>query len=62
MQLKMGSTPASGVVARRPRRVARTRSESPNGESVRAAQKVTGEGASHSARGGRAPLQPNEYG
>ena len=61
MQLEMGSTPASGVVARRPRRVARTRAESPNGESVRAAQKVTGEGASHGARGGRAPPVQHSY-
>ena len=62
MHLKMGSTPASGVIARRPRRVARTPAESPNSESARAAHKVTGEGASHGARGGRAPLSLNKHG
>jgi hypothetical protein len=62
MQLEMGSTPAPGVATRRPRRVAATVRKSLNGEFVRAAQKVTGEGASHSARGGRAPLSLNRYG
>src|SRR5450755_4750821 len=56
----MGSTPAPGVASRRPRRVAGPRAESLNGESVRGAQKVTGEGASHGARGGRTP--PPQYG
>jgi len=55
MQLEMGSTPAPGVASRRPRRVAGPRAESPGSESVRRAAKVTGEGANHDARGGRAP-------
>ena len=55
-QLGMGTTPASGVAARRPRRVASTRPEALNGEFSQEAQKADGEGASHSARGGRAPL------
>jgi hypothetical protein len=55
MQLEMGSTPAPGVSSRRPRRVAGPPAESLNAESVRRAEKVTGEGASHNARGGRAP-------
>ena len=62
MQLEVGSTPAPGVAARRPRRVAATLGESLNDEYVRAAWKVTGEGASHGTRGGRAPLPPNRYG
>ena len=55
MQLEMGSTPAPGVASRRPRRVAGPLAESPSSESVRGAEKVTGEGANHDARGGRAP-------
>jgi ribosomal protein L4 len=62
MQLEMGSTPAPGVATRRPRRVDSARAEPLNGESFPAGQKVTGEGASHSARGGRAPLFPHGYG
>jgi hypothetical protein len=62
MQLEMGSTPAPGVASRRPRRVDGPRTESLNGESVRGAEKVTGEGASHIARGGRAPLRQHKYG
>ena len=55
MQLEMGSTPAPGVASRRPRRVAGPRAESLSSESVRGAERVTGEGANHDARGGRAP-------
>ena len=62
MQLEMGSTPAPGVASRRPRRVAGPRAESLSGESVRGAEKVTGEGASHDARGGRAPPLQHSYG
>ena len=62
MQLEMGSTPAPGVASRRPRRVAGPRAESLCSESVRGAEKVTGEGASHIARGGRAPLRQHKYG
>jgi hypothetical protein len=62
MWLETGSTPAPGVPTRRPRRVATTLRESLNGESIRVAQKVTGEGASHGARGGRAPLSLNCHG
>ena len=58
MQLEMGSTPAPGVASRRPRRVAGPRAEPRSSESVRGAEKVTGEGASHDARGGRAPPLP----
>jgi len=61
MQLEMGSTPAAGVAIRRPRRMAWPRAESLNGEPVWGAQKVTGEGASHNARGGRAPPLPQRY-
>ena len=54
MRLGMGSTPASGVAARRPRRVARTRGTLPN--RVRSnAEGMAGEGASHCARGELAP-------
>jgi hypothetical protein len=62
MQLEMGSTPAPGVGSRRPRRVAGPRAESLCSESVRGAEKVTGEGASHDARGGRAPPLQHRYG
>ena len=62
MQLELGSTPAPGVASRRPRRVAGPRAESLNGGSVQGAQKVTGEGASHDARGGRAPPLQHRYG
>lgn len=62
MQLEMGSTPAPGVASRRPRRVAGPRAEPLNGESVRGTEKVTGEGASHDARGGRAPRLQHSYG
>jgi len=51
----MGTTPAPGATSRRPRRVAGPRAESQSDESVRRAVKVTGEGASHGARGGRSP-------
>ena len=60
MQLEIGSTPAPGVASRRPRRVAGPRAEPLSSESGRGAEKVTAEGASHNARGGRAPpLQHN---
>ena len=62
MQLEMGSTPAPGVASRRPRRVDGPRAESLSSEFVRAAAKVTGEGANHDARGGRAPLLQHSYG
>jgi len=62
MQLEMGTTPAAGVSTRRPRRVASRPPESLNGESVGEAQEVIGEGASHYARGGRAPLLHHSYG
>ena len=61
MQLGMGSTPAPGVASRRPCRVACLRGKQPNGESGAAARIVTGEGASHDARGGRAPLHLHSY-
>ena len=59
MQLEVGSTPAPGVATRRPRRVDATLEELLNGEYIRAAWKVTGEGASHGARG-RARSPPTE--
>jgi hypothetical protein len=62
MRVEMGSTPAPGVASRRPRRVAGPRAELLNGEFVREAQKVTGEGASHDARDGRAPRLQHGYG
>jgi hypothetical protein len=62
MQLKTGSTPAPGVASRRPRRVAGPRAEPLSSESVRAAAKVTGVGASHDARDGRAPPLQHSYG
>ena len=62
MQLEMGSTPAPGVASRRPRRVAGPRAESLSSESVRGAEKVTGEGANHDARGGRAPPLQHSHG
>jgi hypothetical protein len=62
MQLELGSTPAPGVASRRPRRVAGPRAEPPRSESVQGFEKVTGEGASHDARGGRAPLLQHSYG
>jgi hypothetical protein len=55
MPLEMGSTPAPGDPTRRPRRVATTSEEPPNGEVVGRAANVAGEGASHGARGGRGP-------
>ncbi len=62
MQLEQGSTPASGVITRRPRRVTSARGESLKGERVGAGPSVAGEGASHSARGGRAPFPLHSYG
>ena len=62
MQLEMGSTPAPGVASRRPRRVAGPCAESLNSESVRGDEKMTGEGANHDARGGRAPPLQHTYG
>src|ERR1035437_468158 len=56
-RLEMGSTPAPGVASRRPRRVAGPRTELLNG-----VQQVTGEAASHGARGGRAPPLPHGSG
>ena len=38
------------------------RAESLSSESVRGLEKVTGEGASHDARGGRAPTLQHSYG
>jgi len=55
MRLVLGSTPAPGVASRRPRRVAGPGAESLRSASVRGTAKATGEGASHDARGGRAP-------
>ena len=52
---RKGSTPAPGVASRRPRRVAGPCAELLRSESLRVAAKVTGEGAGHNARGGRAP-------
>jgi hypothetical protein len=62
MQLPSGTAPASGAATRRPRRVAVARAVSLQGVSSRPTPKVAGEGASHSARGGRAPLPLNRYG
>ena len=62
MQLDMGSKPAPGVATRRPRRVAAVFRKPLDGESVPAAHKVTGEGASHGARGGRAPPLQHAFG
>jgi hypothetical protein len=62
MHLEMGSTTTPGVASRRPCRVAGPRTESLDGESVRGAEKVTGEGARHDARGGRAPPVEHSYG
>jgi len=62
MELEMGSTPAPGVASRRPRRVAGPCAESQASGSVREAEKVTGEGANHDTRGGRAPLLQHSYG
>ena len=58
----MGSTPAPGVASRRPRRVAGPCAESLSSESVRRPEKVTGEGANHGARSGRAPPLQHSYG
>jgi hypothetical protein len=58
----MGTTPAPGVASRRPRRVAGPHAESLSSEFLRGAAKVTGEGANHGARGGRAPLLQHSYG
>jgi hypothetical protein len=62
MHLEMGSTPAPCVASRRPRRVVGPRAESLSSESVRGTAKVTDEGASHDARGGRAPPLQYSYG
>ena len=62
MQLIWGTAPASGAPTRRPRRVAVARAESLPGASSRLPPKVSGEGASHGARGGRAPLPLIRYG
>src|ERR1039457_4363907 len=62
MQLEMGSTPAPGVASRRSRRGGGPRAESLSSESVREAEEVTTEGASHDARGGRAPLLQHSSG
>jgi len=52
MLLFLGTAPAPGVAVRRPRRVAEAFAESLNGEPSRLPLKVSGEGASHCARGG----------
>ena len=62
MRLPLGTAPAPGALTRRPRRVGEARTESPNGVPSRSSPKVAGEGASHGARGGRAPLPLNRYG
>src|ERR1035441_6216021 len=62
MQLYWGTAPASDAPTRRPRRVAQAGAESLNGVSLRLPPKVAGEGASHHARGGRAPLLLYRYG
>ena len=62
MQLYRGTAPASGTPTRRPRRVAQAGAESLNAVSFRLSPKVAGEGASHHARGGRAPLPLHRYG
>jgi len=62
MQLEMGSTPAPGVASRCPRRVAGPRADPLSSESIRGTARVTGEGASHDARGGRAPPLQHGYG
>ena len=62
MQLELGSTPAPGVAIRRPSRMAVALAHSPNRVWPRQPSSVAGEGASHYARGGRAPLQLNSYG
>jgi hypothetical protein len=61
MQLSWGTAPASGALTRRPRRVAEARAESLSGVPSWPSPKVAGEGASHGARGGRAPLPLNRY-
>ena len=62
MQLVLGTAPASGAPTRRPRRVGGTHMESPNSELLWPPPNVSGEGASHNARGGRAPLPLHRYG
>ena len=62
MQWNRGARPPPGVSSRRPRPVVLQRPCSLNGESVLVAQNVAGEGASHNARGGRAPLPLHSYG
>jgi len=54
--LDPGSTPAPVVPTRRPRRVASPPLEPLTSEFAWTAQEMTGEGASHGARGERAPL------
>ena len=62
MQLVPGTAPASGASTRRPRPVAAAPADSPNSVLSQPASKVAGEGASHDARGGRAPLQLHRSG
>ena len=62
MQLETGSTPAPGVPALRPRRAVPQSMESLNNESVWTAQEMIGKGASHDARGERAPLPDHDSG
>ena len=57
-----GTAPASGAPTRRPRRVAVARAEPLRGVLSQPPPKVTGEGASHNARGGRGPLPRNRHG
>ena len=62
VQWELGSTPAPGVATGRPRPVPNAPVESLKGEFILRTTNVTGEGASHSARGGRGPLELHGYG
>jgi hypothetical protein len=62
MDLGSGSAPAPGAATRRPRQVAEASTELLNDGSSRSGPEVAGEGASHSARGGRAPQPPRGSG
>jgi len=58
----LGTVPSPGVAIRRPRRVAVAFGASLNGGPVRPPLEVSGVGASHGARGGRAPQALNGSG
>jgi hypothetical protein len=62
MQLEMGSTPAPGVPTRCPPRAPPSSVQPLKGESKLRATNVTGEGASHDARGGRGPHELHRSG